>query len=333
MNIFELIFTQPIFNVLFFLYAIIPGHDLGVAVILFTILVRLALWPIVKKQLHQSKLMRDIQPELQKIKQKAKGNRQLEGQLMLELYKERGINPFSSIGLLLIQLPFFIALYSSINILAVHKDDIDKFTYGFMQVIPHAKEVVADPNRFNEFFFGVFDLTKSALNAGSVWTTLLFGVIAFVTAIVQYKQSKQIMPAPKEKKRLRDIFKDQAAGKDVDQSEVMAVVQSRFMILFPVVMFIAAITVAGALELYLLTTTIVGYLQQQHVLGKDTEEMETIAEQPKSNAKRSIEQDKNDSSNTTEVTPVTPAKARKKTSRASRAKRAKVIASKQDKAS
>lgn len=278
MNIFELLFTQPIFNILLFIYSIVPGHDFGVAVIIFTILVRFAMWPLVRRQLHQSKVMRDLQPQLQQIRKKAKGNKQLEGQLMLELYKEKGVNPFSSFGILLIQLPFFIALYSSVNILATHREQIDNFIYPFLQAVPHLAEVAANPGRFNEMAFGFLDLTKTAFTAGSPAMTITLVVIALVTAVVQYIQSKQLLPQPKEKKKLADIFRDQAAGKDVDQAEVMAAVSSRTIMLLPVIIFIASLTIAGALSLYLLTTTVVGYLQQRRVLGQDTEEMETAAE-------------------------------------------------------
>src|SRR5580765_5618389 len=97
---FTTLIVQPIFNLLVLIYAILPGHNFGLAIILFTILVRLLLWPLVKKQLHQAKVMRQIQPELKRIKAATKGDRQKESLMMMELYKERGINPFGSIGVL-----------------------------------------------------------------------------------------------------------------------------------------------------------------------------------------------------------------------------------------
>ena len=72
MNIFELIVVQPIFNLLVGLYSIIPGGDFGVSLILFTILIRFALWPLVVRQLHQTKAMRKLQPELARIKKPLK---------------------------------------------------------------------------------------------------------------------------------------------------------------------------------------------------------------------------------------------------------------------
>ena len=106
---FTTLIVQPIFNLLVLIYALIPGHNFGISIIIFTIIIRLLLWPLVKKQLHQAKVMRQVQPQLKKIKADAKGDRQKESQMMMELYKEKGINPLGSIGILLVQLPIFLA--------------------------------------------------------------------------------------------------------------------------------------------------------------------------------------------------------------------------------
>ena len=81
---YQTFIERPVFNLLEFIYALVPGHDLGVAIILFTVVIRLIMWPLVKKQLHHSKAMRKLQPELKKIKQAAKGDRQKEARLQME---------------------------------------------------------------------------------------------------------------------------------------------------------------------------------------------------------------------------------------------------------
>src|SRR3990167_7302270 len=96
---FTTLITQPLFNLLVLIYALIPGHNFGLAIILFTVLIRILMWPLVKKQLHHAKAMRELQPELKKIKQATKGDRQKESILVMQLYKERQINHFSSLGL------------------------------------------------------------------------------------------------------------------------------------------------------------------------------------------------------------------------------------------
>ena len=69
---FETLIVQPIFNALLLIYSLIPGGDFGVALIIFTILIRMLMYPLVKKQLHQTKMMKKLQPELKKIKERAR---------------------------------------------------------------------------------------------------------------------------------------------------------------------------------------------------------------------------------------------------------------------
>ena len=75
-SLFQDFIVQPIFNLLVFIYAILPGHNFGLAIIIFTIVVRLLMWPLIRKQLHQAKLMRKLQPELKRIKETCKGDKQ-----------------------------------------------------------------------------------------------------------------------------------------------------------------------------------------------------------------------------------------------------------------
>lgn len=288
MSLFDVILVQPIFNILVFIYGIIPGHDFGVALILFTILIRILMWPLVKKQLHQTKLMRKLQPELQRIKKKTAGNKQLEAQMMMELYRERGVNPFSSIGMLLLQLPIFIALYGVVNLITTNNENIPKYTYDALQSIPFIKDLVANPQHFNDSLFGIIDLSKHALGGGVYWPILILAVVA---AGLQFIQSKQLLPQVKDGRKLRDILKDQAAGKQVDQSEMSAVMSSRMVYLFPVLTFFISIYLAGALVLYLATTSAVAIFQQARVLRDDTEELEDISEEkPKTKKSKQVKQ-------------------------------------------
>ena len=234
MNIFELIVVQPIFNVLIGLYALVPGGDFGIAIILFTIVVRFLLYPLTRSMLHQSKAMRKLQPELARIKKEAKGNRQLESAQMLELYKKHGVNPFRSIGIILIQLPIFIALFQVIQIFTKHRELIEKFTYDFLEQLQPIKEIIADPKNFNESFLGFIDLTKAAVHNGSIeW--VLVG-LAVVAAYTQYVMSKQTMPQQASKRRLRDIMAEAAEGKQADQSEINAVMMQRMTKFLPIMM-------------------------------------------------------------------------------------------------
>lgn len=277
MNIFDILIVQPIFNLLIGLYSIIPGGDFGVSLIIFTILVRFAMYPLLKKQLHQTKMMRKLQPELARIKKKAKGNKQLEGMQMLELYKKHGISPFRSIGLLLIQLPIFISLYYVIQIFTLHRDQIGKFTYDFMENIGPIKQLIEHPDQFNEKLFGIVDLTKAAFFSGHVDIILI--ILAVAAAGTQYIMSKQTLPQTESKKRLRDVMSEAAEGKKADQSEMNAIVMGKMIKVLPLFMFFIMVTVPGALALYYAVSNLVAVAQQTYLLKQDEEELEDIADE------------------------------------------------------
>jgi YidC/Oxa1 family membrane protein insertase len=277
MNIFELFIVQPIFNLLLFIYSIIPFADFGIAIIIFTIIIRFALWPLVVKQLHQVKAMRKLQPELARIKKATKGNKQLESMQMLELYKKHEVKPFRSILILLIQLPIFIALFQVIQIFTTHRDKIEQFTYGFMQFFEPVKGLLANPDNFNEKFLGVIDLTQHALpftGVGSIFLVVLAGVAAFT----QYIISKQTSPSTSTK-RLRDVLAEAGEGKEPDQAELNAVVMGKMMKFLPFMMFFIMLSLPGALALYYVTSNLFAAVQQHYLLKRDAEEMDKLADQ------------------------------------------------------
>ncbi len=277
MNIFDVLIVQPIFNLLVGLYSLIPGGDFGVALIIFTVMVRFALWPLVKRQLHQVTAMRKLQPELAKIKKNSGGNKQLESVQMMDLYKKNGVNPFRSIGILLIQLPIFIALYQVIQIFTLHRDQVAKYTYDFLENIGPIKELIAHPDHFNEKLFGFVDLTAHALG-GPHGVNIFLVLLAIIAAITQYIMSKQTMPQNPGKKRLRDIMNEAADGKKADQAEMNAIVTGKMIKFLPFLMLLVMLNLPGALALYYAVSNIVAVLQQRYILKKDVDEMEDIAE-------------------------------------------------------
>ena len=277
MNIFELIVVQPIFNLLLFIYSVLPGADFGIAIIIFTIIIRFALWPLVVGQLHQVKAMRKLQPELKRIKAASKGNRQAESMQMLELYKQHGVKPFRSILMLLIQLPIFIALFQVIQIFTTHRDQIAEFTYGFMQNLKPVQDLLVNPDNFNEMFLGFVDLTTHAINANGVNLFLVF--LALVAAYTQYIISKQTSPTTTSK-RLRDVLSEAGEGKQPDQAELNAVMMSKMVKFLPFMMFFIMMSLPGALVLYYVISNIFAAIQQHFLLKRDVEEMEKLADTP-----------------------------------------------------
>lgn len=275
---FTTFIVQPIFNLLVLIYALVPGHNFGLSLIIFTIIIRLLLWPLLKKQLHQAKAMRALQPEIKRVKKAAKGSRQKESQMLMELYKERGINPFATFPTLIVQLIILIGLYSGLRRVIDDPHALITFAYPSLQHLGWMQEVSRNIHQFDNTLFGFVDLSRAALGkAGVYWPAML---IVLGSAIAQYYQMKQLMPTDKDQRSLKAILKDAGGGKQADQSEVNAAVGRTTRYLLPVMIFVFTVNIASALSLYWLVGGLVAFIQQGIVLGKDEAEMEAIADKP-----------------------------------------------------
>ena len=286
---FEAIIVKPIFNALMLLYSIIPGGDFGVAIILFTIFIRILIYPLVRKQLHQTKLMRKLQPELAKVKKASNGNKQLEATMQMELYKRHGVSPFQSIFILLIQLPIFIGLYQVIQVITLHRDQVANLAYAAIEQLEPVKKIIENPENFNHTMLGFIDLTDPAFCCGRVEFALL--ALALISAVTQYIMSKQTLPSTdKPKKRFRDIMKEAAEGKQSDAQEMSTAMMTNMVKIMPIMMFFIMISLPGALALYYTVSNLVATAQQHYLLNKDTEEMDELADEiiAKSEAKAAI---------------------------------------------
>ena len=154
----KIIFYDPLLVVLVFLYQYVAFQDLGIAIILLTILIRLILYPLFYRSFLNQTLMQKIQPEIEKIQHEHKHDKEKQAQVLMALYKTHKVNPFSGFLLLLIQLPILIALY---------------------QVFLHP------PLQLSNTFLGLIDLTKSNI------------IIVGLAAVAQYFQGKLTLPKTK----------------------------------------------------------------------------------------------------------------------------------------
>lgn len=148
--LYHLIIFNPLYNGLIFLFDIFPWMDAGFAVIIFTIIVRLILFPLSKKAIVTQVKMKEIEPELNRIKNQT-SDRQQQALLQMDLYKKKGINPFSSIFLLFLQLPVIYALYyifARSGLPAVNST----LLYSFIDV-----------PTINMHFLGIFDIGVNSL--------------------------------------------------------------------------------------------------------------------------------------------------------------------------
>lgn len=237
---FNTLLVHPIFNLLAALYAFV--HDFGLAIILLTVIIRGLLWPLITKQLHSQRALQELQPELQRIKSQAKGDRQLEGQLTMELYKEREINPFASFLPLIIQLPIFFALFVVLRDI-VKPGEIAHIVYEPLKHLPVIADIIKSNAAFKPTLFGLIDLTKPAI------------VLALLAGIAQFIQTKQITP------------KHQP---DDSQAKIM----SGMTYVFPALTFFVGLSLPSALPLYWIAASAMAILQQYLVLQRDVQELE-----------------------------------------------------------
>jgi YidC/Oxa1 family membrane protein insertase len=178
LEFFHLILIQPLLNVLIWFYNVLPGQDMGLAIVAVTIMVRLLLYPSFSKSLKSQRELQAMQPKLEEVRKKHEGNKEAEAKAVMEFYKNNKINPFASCLPLLIQLPILISLYR-VFLTGLH-GDISGELYGF----------IADPGIINTRFLGFLELADS-----NFWVALVAGIFQFGQSKLMYWKT----PKPKDK--------------------------------------------------------------------------------------------------------------------------------------
>ncbi|MCC6146638.1 MAG: membrane protein insertase YidC [Anaerolineaceae bacterium] len=239
-------FISIFINILLFIYQIVGNF--GVAIILFTLLIRLITHPLTVQQLKGASAMQDLQKNKRwiDIQAKYKNDKEKLAQEQMALYKELGISPFSSCLPTLIQFPIIIGLYQAV---------IQSLASTPIELFRLTKHVWGD-------FLNVGALIP--LNSQFLWMDLSqperlnlsflpFGipVLAIVVTVTTYFQSKMMSPTP-------------AAGGQKDQGAMMASMMNIYM---PLLMGWLAWSLASGLALYFLASNLIGILQYA-LLGK-----------------------------------------------------------------
>lgn len=234
--IWHTFFFDPVYNALVFFIDVIPGGDVGLAIIATVLLVKTILLPLSIKAVKTQKAMKEIEPKLKELKEKYKDDKQQQAQAMMEVYKEAGMNPLASIFLIFLQIPIIIALY-----LAVSKGggiplpDINlDILYPF----------VSAPLAVTMEFLGAIDITGK-----SIWLALGAG-------ITQYIHVHLTMPTlpPKE------------AGAEPNMKEdFMRNMQVQMKYVMPVLITIVAYSISAAIALYFLVSNVVTIAQEYFI--------------------------------------------------------------------
>ena len=299
-NLIDIIIVRPIVNILFVIFNLV--HDFGLAIIIFTILVKLLMLPLVKKQLMQTRLMKKIQPELTKIRKNCNGNKQLESLQTMDLYKRYNIKPFASLLTLFIQLPIFIAIFSAIKVIAtpIPTDNLMNRAYSIVayegseikdlelkQEIYLSDltndEIPADEKAeydFHPTLFGVINLEAKASDVLSAskfsWSAVFMLAIAIAASFAQYFVTKQQMPSGKsvKKKKFRELLQEAKEGKEIDDSEISNLTTGQMSKMMPIMMFVIMINLHGALAFYYFLSNIITIIQQKIIYARARDDMD-----------------------------------------------------------
>lgn len=144
---FKITLYNPLFNLLILIVALLPGHQVGWAIIILTLLIRILLLPVTIHTARVQVRMRALQPKIDELRKKHKGDRNLQAQATMALYKEEGVSPFSSCLPLIVQLVVLLVLYYVFRdgLSTAHFNNLYSFT--------------PRPDSINTSFFGL-DLAK-----------------------------------------------------------------------------------------------------------------------------------------------------------------------------
>jgi len=235
-NIWHTFFFDPVYNALIFFIDVIPGGDVGLAIIATVLLVKTILLPISIKAAKTQKTMREIEPQLKELKEKHKDDRQAQAQAMMQLYKDVGMNPLASIVLIFIQIPFIIALYFSVYSgggVALPKINLD-ILYSYLQ----------EPAVITMNFLGSIDITGKSL------------LLALGAGITQYIFVSLTMPklAPRDEKVEQSLKDEFIRNMHLQMRYVM-----------PVIITVVAYTISAAIALYFLVSNLVNIGQEYFI--------------------------------------------------------------------
>lgn len=236
MGLFHTLLVQPIFNLLVFLYDVMPGGDMGFAIIFLTVIVKLILWPFMNSSLKSQKALQELQPKIEELKQKHKDDKEGLAKATMELYKNEKVNPLSSCLPLLIQFPILIALYR-VLLQGFNPDALNQL-YPF----------ISNPGEIDKMFLGFLDLSLASVS------------LAVLAGVLQFFQTRMLM-----NKRPPKTVQGTPGAKD---ESMLAAMNKSMLYFMPAVTILIGAQLPGGLTLYWVTVTIVSIIQQMVVFRK-----------------------------------------------------------------
>ena len=231
-SVWHIVVYQPLYNILAFLIDSLPGHSVGFAIIMLTIIVRVALFPLTGKSMKAQRMMKELEPDLKRIREQHKNDKQLQAKKTMELYQEKGVTPFSGCLPLLIQIPIIIGLY------LVFK--------GLTEIDPHyLYSFISNPGLLDMHFL-VFDLSaKSLVLAATAGLAQFFQTDLSLGRQVQLPESNQ--------------------GKKSFQDDFQKSMQIQMRYVLPVMISFIAFNASAAVALYWTTSNILSIAQELYI--------------------------------------------------------------------
>ncbi|MFA6918343.1 MAG: YidC/Oxa1 family membrane protein insertase [Candidatus Gracilibacteria bacterium] len=226
------VFYRPLYNILIFFANILPGHDLGFAIILLTILIRTILIAPAQKSMKEQRKMQELQPRLNKIKEQYKGDQQKIASETMALWKEAKVSPFGSCLPILMQFPFLIAVFWVI------RDGLNPDN-SYLLYKTYANFTLHD---IGVNFLGILDLTK-----------VNFYVLPLIIGGLQFVQMKLSLAGKAKKQDDKDEKK---------QKNEMEMANSMMIYMMPVMIAVFTASVPAGVGLYWGISTVYGIFQQ-----------------------------------------------------------------------
>ena len=231
-SLWNAIFYRPLYNLLLMFVAVLPNGDVGLAVILLTLIVKLILFPLTQKSIESQIKMKALEPELNKIKEQYPDKAE-QSKATFALYKEKKISPFSSCLLVLVQLPVIIALYWV-------------FLKGLgTGAVPATYSFVHLPAAYNMKFLGLFDIGKKSI------------VFALIAGVTQYFQGY-----------LAQKRTGKVSGSENAAGQFAQTMQTQMLYVLPVMIVLIAYRVSAAVALYWITSNLVTIGQELYTRNK-----------------------------------------------------------------
>jgi len=241
-SLWDEILFRPIYNLLIWFTSWLPGHDLGLAIILLTLLVRLVLFIPTYSSFKQQKSMQELQPKISAVKAKYAHDQQKQAQAIMDLYKEHGVHPCGSCLPMLIQLPFLYAM------LAVLQNGLNPEYTRFL----YAPLAGFDINVIDPHFLWLNLTAKDS-----------YYILPIITGVTQYITMK--LTQVRQEKKIHDITPN--TSKEPKQMKEIEQATKSMTYMFPVLITWIAMGYPAGLALYWIFSTIFG-IGQQMILNR-----------------------------------------------------------------